>query len=163
MCHLKTVLWHSRTLICNLENSNMELYAIVHFTEQTEIKLLYLNESKQIKLLQFPVSVIVETPVKLQIFYAHSELMFTGTDFNKGFHRQAYAGDSHTALNSSTRLVQETSGQIFVNGWSLDNVIKMTIYKTKKLRKFTYMHGQNTLIHLICNFATFFDVKNCFY
>lgn len=113
----------------------MELYTIVYCTMQTAIKLLYLNESKQIKFLQVPVSVIVKTPVKLEIFYAHSELMVTGTDFNKGLHRQAYTGDIHTALNSSTSLVQQTSGQIFVNGWSLYNVIKMTIYKTSKIKE----------------------------
>lgn len=117
----------------------MELYTIVYCTKQTEKKLLYLNESKQIKLLQVPVSVIVQTPVKLEIFYAHSELMVTGTNFNKGLHRQAYTRYIHTAPNSSTRLVKDTSGQIFVNGWSLDNVIKMTIYQINKIKE-VYLH-----------------------
>lgn len=118
----------------------MELYTIVYWTKQTEIKLLDLNEPKQIKLLQVPVSVIVQTSVKFEIFYAHSELMVTCTDFNKGLHRQTYSWDSHTTLNSSTCLVQQTSGQIFVNGWSLDNVIKMTIYKTSKIKE-VYLHA----------------------
>lgn len=65
--------------------------------------------------------------------------MVTGTNFNKDLHRQAYTGYIHTAPNSSTRLVKDTSGQIFVNGWSLDNVIKMTIYQINKIKE-VYLH-----------------------
>lgn len=130
-----------QNIYCNLENSNMELYVIVYFIEQIEIKLFYFNEFKQIKFFQFFVFVIVEIFVKFQIFYVYFELMVIGIDFNKGFYRQVYIGDSYIVLNFSICFVQEISGQIFVNGWFFDNVIKMIIQKINKIKE-VYLYVQ---------------------